>query len=543
MEIATRSAAWRGHSGVVRKILENITDLEARTMCLGSALIGASSSGQEGCVRLFLEEGRSLEPNVMRHSAGEALAVASGSSHLVIVELLLEYGADVNETIERGDTPLHEASCGGHAEATRLLLDNGANIEAVNEIGNRPLHTAIDNSWSNADNGEQTVLLLLERGADVNVYGGNREPALITAAMRGNARLIPHLLRYGADTTAKDYNCSRTSLEWAVLNGHLSVVRILLTSDYSATMREGLLVMAQLYHAMTPYSHKDDEETNDNEESKDHEETKDDEETKDENMKDISQLVLKLKALQSEDLRRFLLLHHPVTEGDEAVTRLFIDMGADLEAKSYEGDMALHRAAGNGHTGIVRILLDYGADIEAQNEYHETALCVAGESGQSATVQLLIDMGANIEHDESSFGTPLIEAVQRSHEATVRLLLANGANPNTALKGGGGTALHIVASHVDSRYQSIITRLLISKGARMEIKDRKGETPLLAAVKFGKVNMVETLLELGADPNTVAETTTPAHKRIYEVGFHTAMRLVHEAKQRQTEVLADDGCE
>jgi len=60
--------------------------------------------------------------------------------------------------------------------------------------------------------------------------------------------------------------------------------------------------------------------------------------------------------------------------GDEALVRLLLSWGADVNAQDDMGRTALHRAAGCGMTGAIKILLEKGADREVRDFTERTAL-------------------------------------------------------------------------------------------------------------------------------------------------------------------------
>ncbi|XP_046584342.1 oxysterol-binding protein-related protein 1-like [Haliotis rubra] len=61
----------------------------------------------------------------------------------------------------RGWTPLHLASYFGHYDTVKILLENGADLNIVNTVGDTPLHQAAHTAR------EQVLTVLLEYGADV----------------------------------------------------------------------------------------------------------------------------------------------------------------------------------------------------------------------------------------------------------------------------------------------------------------------------------------------------------------------------------------
>ena len=99
------------------------------------------------------------------------------------------------------------------------------------------------------------------------------------------------------------------------------------------------------------------------------------------------------------------------------------DNGADMEAncKKY-CQTPLSWAAAKGHEAIIRLLLDKGANIEAKDEWSRTPLSWAAAKGREAIIQLLLDKGANIEAKDKWGRTPLWWAAANGHEAIVRLL-------------------------------------------------------------------------------------------------------------------------
>jgi len=68
--------------------------------------------------------------------------------------------------------------------------------------------------------------------------------------------------------------------------------------------------------------------------------------------------------------------------------------------------MLLLWVAERGHEAVVRLLLNKGADLEAKNKNNRTLLSLAAENGHEAVVRLLLDKGANLEAKENS-RTPL----------------------------------------------------------------------------------------------------------------------------------------
>ena len=66
-----------------------------------------------------------------------------------------------------------------------------------------------------------------------------------------------------------------------------------------------------------------------------------------------------------------------------------------IDKKDILGRTPLIYAAQSGHEALVRLLLERGADVEAKDRGGETALIYAAESGHEAVVRLLKSAGAS----------------------------------------------------------------------------------------------------------------------------------------------------
>lgn len=84
--------------------------------------------------------------------------------------------------------------------------------------------------------------------------------------------------------------------------------------------------------------------------------------------------------------------------GNEAVCRILIDHGANIDSKDLQsGETGLMLASLEGDYGMAEFLLDNGADIEATDNQGGTALMHAAISGEIEMTKLLLDRGANLD--------------------------------------------------------------------------------------------------------------------------------------------------
>ena len=140
--------------------------------------------------------------------------------------------------------------------------------------------------------------------------------------------------------------------------------------------------------------------------------------------------------------------------GNEAVTRLLLDHGADVAAANKHGSTALFNAAIGGHETVTKLLLDCGADVAVANTEGITALMVAAAGGNEAVTKLLLDHGADVAVADKEGSTALMAAALGGHERVTQLLLDHGADVcATAL------VLALAMGHV------AVAKLLVERGA------------------------------------------------------------------------------
>lgn len=180
-----------------------------------------------------------------------------------------------------------------------------------------------------------------------------------------------------------------------------------------------------------------------------------------------------------------------------------------MEHVDSEGWTALRSAAWGGHSQAVRLLLEAGADVDGCDGEGRTAVRAAAWGGHEETVLTLLDYGARVDKADSKGRTPLIAAAYMGHHEAVEILLDHNADVNLA-DGDGRTALSVAAlcapTAAGVKSYGEVVCLLLERGADPGHRDHDGMTPVLLAAYEGHEDIVELLLEAGAD---VDETAGP----------------------------------
>jgi hypothetical protein len=86
-----------------------------------------------------------------------------------------------------------------------------------------------------------------------------------------------------------------------------------------------------------------------------------------------------------------------VAEEREAVVRLLLDQGAEVDSRDKDGDTALSWAAKMGNETIVKLLLEQGAEVDSRDSCGQTPLSWTARMGHETVVRLLLEQGAEVE--------------------------------------------------------------------------------------------------------------------------------------------------
>ncbi len=283
---------------------------------------------------------------------------------------------------------------------------------------------------------EELVELLLSRKANIEHRDKKGFTPLILAATAGHEKVVEILINAGADLEAQSERTKDTPLSLACSGGRYEVVELLLKFNANKEHR---------------------------------------------NVSDYTPLSL------------------AASGGYVNIIKLLLTHGAEINSRtgSKLGISPLMLAAMNGHTAAVRLLLDMGSDINAQIETNRnTALTLACFQGRHEVVSLLLDRKANVEHRAKTGLTPLMEASSGGYIEVGRVLLDKGADVNAPpVPSSRDTALTIAADKGHLKF----VELLLSRGAAVEVKNKKGNSPLWLAANGGHLGVVEALYHAKAD--------------------------------------------
>ena len=430
------------------------------------------------------------------------------------VGALLDEPVDVNARQPDGATALHWAAYLNDLETVERLIAAGALADASNELGVTPLYLA-------CENGNATVVrVLLAAGATPRAVLPSGETALMTAARAGSVGAVQALLAHGADVHAREATEGQTALMWASAQRHVEVVEALLdagadvharsrvrpvvTAHSARTSSEGAVVVVE-EGGFTPLllaARSGDlasvklllaagADANDTAPAG----TSALVVAAHSGHGALAALLLDAGADPNAVGAGYTPLHAAILRGDGALVQALLTHGADPNARLLRGtryarqgklfalDMAwtgatpFFLAAKFGRGDIMRRLAEHGADPHAGLQGGVTPLMAAagmltGGFGRAGKDRLGREMDS-AEMEVALTQDPDRRSVMASGIDAVKAAVELGADVNAA-SAAGDTALHVAAFH---GFKTVV-RYLVSRGARLDATNHRGETPL-----------------------------------------------------------------
>lgn len=187
-------------------------------------------------------------------------------------------------------------------------------------------------------------------------------------------------------------------------------------------------------------------------------------------------------------------LYDAVRVGHTRMAERLIRWGADMEEVDHLGLTPLMLAVRHDHVPIVRMLLEHGADVHQPGPGDNTPMMMAAANGSLPCMNLLHERGASLDN-------VLFSCVLHNRVRAAESVLNMGADVNESNE-LGITAL--MAATMNANIPMLL--LLISKGCRLDARDKYGNTALMYANRHGRHAIARILLRSGASSGPVRLT-------------------------------------
>lgn len=215
---------------------------------------------------------------------------------------------------------------------------------------------------------------------------------------------------------------------------------------------------------------------------------------------------------------------------DAAKTALLIERGGDVNAKANTGFTALHAAATHrGSNRVVRALLDAGAAVEPDRGvmFNASPLSLAAYVGDRESTSLLRAAGGDANRPFLLIGkivvTPPTSAAFNGYVELLRDLVRDGADPNEVdSEGMSLLSWAVVANRPD------LVEALLDLGADINHSDSFGYTAALyaATIDHGDSEVLELLIERGADLAPASNEGHTALSNARRFGYREIVQLL-----------------
>lgn len=203
-----------------------------------------------------------------------------------------------------------------------------------------------------------------------------------------------------------------------------------------------------------------------------------------------------------DDINERNCLHEAAIYGKDFVLDHALRQGVDLSRMDVYGRIPLHYACLKGRYRMVQKLIEAGRNtVDLKDHDNFTPLIHSIIRGQMECVKELLNHNAQFDPASEADHVPLNLACQHGSIEVAGLLLGKGARllPDAE----GLYPQHLVARSSDS---SELLLLLNQYGADLNQRDKLYSwTPLFHAASEGRVQCLQTLLQSGADVNTLDE--------------------------------------
>ena len=370
-----------------------------------------------------------IDFNARNKNGDSPLYIAIEKNHRIMGELLLNNNADVFSTNIENFSPLRLAMTKG-GEVQDWLLTSQV-IKTADGIGNTPLHYAAE--WQ-LDN---SVAIILEKGANPNTKNTNGETALFNAVKTNSTTTLNLLLEKGTDINARDY-LGNTALH--------SCIRWNSKESALLLMQQGANSNAQNLAGKTPLA----------------------EAARQGQIAMVTLLLDNNADINAYDATGRTVLMDSIQSGNYEIASLLIKRGASPLVQEMYGRNAYHEAVLSGNIKMIELIQNAGGNPLSRDTHGVTPFSLALTQPKNIIQAVL---GQNAKLLDSDGNTPLHIALMNNVNIETFTQLLSMDYPLNSRNREGLTPLSIAVKNGMIAH----TKILLEKGGDPFILDNQGE--------------------------------------------------------------------
>ena len=219
-----------GHVDIVRTLVKNKANVNARTDSGDTPLTLAARHGHDNVVHVLLSGSQCLV-DAKGQDGYTALHYSCSGGHVDIVRTLVKHKANVNARTDSGDTPLHVAALYGKIKVVTAIISSD-NINVKGHLGRSLLHSAcVCSDQSNCD-----VVEYFARYLSPLLVDDDGNTPLHTACLNNSSiPVLKTLLKYNPPMLVRNKD-GKTPLSLAcndILDKYLRENKFIIYADYS----------------------------------------------------------------------------------------------------------------------------------------------------------------------------------------------------------------------------------------------------------------------------------------------------------------------
>lgn len=513
-------AAQNQDRNAVRALLAQKADVNAAQGDGSTALHWAAFNDDLETAKLLLATGASVKATT-RVGALTPLFMACKNGSAAMVRLLLKAGADPNAADDHGTTALMMAAAAGNKDAVEMLIDHGANVNA-----REAAHGQTALMFAAALNRADAVKVLLDHQADPSastkaVKLPQPDPIFDAGNPAPQPKPAPPAANPEADKAALTALASAMGFKSAVYTAGGESGG----GDLRAMVQKLTAKVDEIEKRLPGQKKEDSSGATGN-----------------------GSMFGIIRERGDRNMGGMTALLFAARDGQIDAARALLEGGADInQVSTSEKTSPLVMAITNGHLDLAKFLVDWGADPNLANDLGLTALYAtedvqwapkgwfpAASTSEEKTSYLdlmtaLLKDGADANARTKkklwfrSFGdhswadtagaTAFWRAASSTDLAAMKLLVAYGANPDLpTLDGtspleaacGIGWGYHYSMNAPDYTWMDAV-KYLVRLGADVNHADNRGYTPLHGAAYIGNDELIQYLVDHGADVKAVAK--------------------------------------